>query len=132
MKKVIYGMIAVIFIVGLVGCATTGPGSGPSPKVIVVAPKVTLSKKATVTIKGTDFKPGQEVEILFTAVDGVQSDIGYALKPKPVADSTGTWVTTWKCGRFVSKKLIKAGSYTLTVTDPDYNELARATVAFEK
>lgn len=32
---------------------------------------VNLSKKATVTIKGTDFKPGQEVELLFTAVDGV-------------------------------------------------------------
>jgi len=32
---------------------------------------VKLSKKATVTIKGTDFKPGQEVELLFIAVDGV-------------------------------------------------------------
>ena len=32
---------------------------------------VKLSKKATVTTKGTDFKPGQEVELLFTAVDGV-------------------------------------------------------------
>jgi len=141
MKKVICVMIGAFLVVVLAGCTTTGPSKGaakeglaaksePGPTVVVVTPRVKMSKKATITIKGTGFKPGQEVELLFTAVDGVQSDIGYALKPKPVADKTGTWVTTWSCGRFISKKLIKEGTYTITVTDVDYNSLAEAPVAF--
>ena len=130
MKKLVHVMIGAFLVVGLLGCATLGIKGGPSPKITVVTPKVELSKKAKVTIKGTDFKPKQEVEILFTAIDGVQSDIGYALKPKPVADETGMWLTEWSCGSFVSKKLIKKGSYTITVTDTDYNVLAEATVSF--
>ena len=130
MKKVMYVMIGAFLVVGLLGCATLGIKSGPSPKVMAVPPTVKLSKKAKVTIKGMDFQPKQEVEILFVAIDGVQSDIGYALEPKPVADEAGTWLTEWNCGTFVSKKLIKEGSYTITVTDTDYNVLAEATVSF--
>ncbi|TET87206.1 MAG: hypothetical protein E3J46_06725 [Desulfobacteraceae bacterium] len=132
MKKGIYLMIGAFFIVGLLGCASIGTKGGPSPKVTVITPTVKLSKKATITIKGAGFKPGQEVAILFTAIDGVQSDIDYTLKPKPVADKTGAWLTTWSCGRFVSKKLIKEGTYTLMITDVDYNQIAKAKVTFVK
>ncbi len=130
MKKLLVGMIALVLIAGVTGCATIGIGGDPAPKLIVVTPKVELSKKATVDLKGEDFKPDQEVALLFIAVDGVLSDIGFAVEPQPVADKTGTWTTTWNCGRFVSKKLIKAGTYTIKAADVDYNVLAEATVSF--
>lgn len=130
MKKLLVGMIALVLIAGVTGCATIGIGGDPAPKLIVVTPKVELSKKATVDLKGEDFKPDQEVALLFIAVDGVMSDIGFAVEPQPVADKTGTWTTTWSCGRFVSKKLIKAGTYTIKAADVDYNVLAEATVSF--
>ncbi|UCG63696.1 MAG: hypothetical protein JSW12_13585, partial [Deltaproteobacteria bacterium] len=78
------------------------------------------------------FQPDQEVSLLFTDVDGVQSDIGYALKPQPKANTIGAWVTTWSCGPYISKKLIKEGAYAITVTDGDYNILAHTPVAFYK
>jgi hypothetical protein len=92
-----------------------------------------MSKKATTTIKGQGFKPGQEVNLLFTAKDGIESDIGYALKPAPKADESGNWSTTWKCGRFISKKLVLEGkSYKIAVTDAEYNPLAHTFVSFSK
>lgn len=131
MKKLLVGMAVMVLIVGLVGCATFDAILGKSaPRLLVVTPEVELSKKATVDLKGENFKPDQEVALLFTAVDGVVSDIGFAVDPQPVADETGTWTTTWKCGRFVSKKLIKAGNYTIKAADVDYNVLAEATVSF--
>ena len=140
MKRVIYGLMAVIVVVGLVGCATMGVGEKgaeeglvqPGPTVMVATPMVKMDKKAKVSIVGTGFKPGQEVSLLFTTADGVQADVGYALKPKPVANKTGAWVTTWSCGRYIARKLVKEGAYTITVTDSDYNVLAHAPVAFYK
>ena len=141
MKKIMCGMTAMILVVVLAGCSHLGPNKGVaeeglavkighSPAVVVATPRVKMSKKAEVIIMGTGFKPGQEVRLLFTAIDGVQSDIGYALKPEPVASKTGEWITTWNCGRYVKKKLIKDGVYTIVVTDSDYNSLAHAPVAF--
>ena len=124
-------MATMVLIVGLVGCATTGAGGSKSAaQLVVVTPEVALSKKATVDLKGEKFTPNQEVALLFIAVDGVMSDINFAVDPQPVADETGTWTTTWKCGRFVSKKLIKAGTYTIKAADVDYNVLAEATITF--
>jgi len=42
----------------------------------------------------------------------------------------GTWSTTWSAGRFVSKKLIKKGAYTIQATDADYNPITMAPVNF--
>jgi hypothetical protein len=138
MKKGMYGMMAVIVVVGLVGCATMGLSekgaeeglAEPGPTVVVATPMVKMSKKAELSIVGTGFKPGQEVSLLITTADGLQSDIGYALKPKPVANKIGAWATTWSCGPYISKKLIKEGAYTITVTDSEYTVLAHAPVAF--
>jgi hypothetical protein len=128
MKKLLVGMAIMVLIVGLVGCATFDAILGKSaPRLLVVTPEVVLSKKATVDLKGENFTPDQEVALLFISVDGVMSDIGFAVDPQPVADE---WTTTWKCGRFVSKKLIKAGNYTIKAVDVDYNVLAEATVSF--
>jgi hypothetical protein len=140
MKRLIGGILAVFVIVSLVGCTAMGIGkkgaeeglAQPGPTVTVATPMVKMSKKAKITIVGTGFTPGQEVSLLFTTMDGVQADIGYALKPKPVANKMGAWVTTWSCGRYVARKLAKEGAYTITVTDSEYNTLAHTPVAFYK
>ena len=118
------------------GCSSVGSGKGtsmqPSATVEVAVP-VKMSNEATATISGKGFKPGQELIILFTANDGLQSDIGYALKPAPKGDSSGAWRTTWKCGHFIAKKLVKAGgSYKITVTDSEFNPIAHTFVKFIK
>jgi len=136
MKKLTYGLIAGIMIVSLAGFTALLPAKaeagGLAPKVMVATPNVKMGSKAKITIMGTGFKPGQEVSLLFTDVNGVQSDIGYALKPKPKANKIGAWVTTWSCGRYIKKKLIKAGAYAIIVADSDYNSLAHTPVAFYK
>ena len=134
MKKLVYGLMAGIIVVGLMGIGTLIPteatGGDEGPKVMVANPMVKMGKKATVTIVGSGFKPGQEVNLLFTTADGVQSDIGYSLEPQAKANKIGAFVTTWSCGDYVSKKLVKQGAYTITVTDTDYNILAHTPVAF--
>jgi len=85
-----------------------------------------------VVITGTGFLPGQEVNLLFTSQDGITSDIGYALKPELKVDKTGTWGTTWGCGRFISKKLITGGAYKVMAVDENYQPLAQASVYFVK
>ncbi len=129
MKRVFCILTVAFVIAGLVGCASTGKDKS-SAKMMVEPASVAMSKKAVVGLSGQWFAPGEEVVILFTAVDGVVSDIGFALDPQPMADDTGAWATTWKCGRFISKKLIKEGSYTLKAADAEYNVLAEATVTF--
>jgi hypothetical protein len=128
-------ILTILMMASLVfmGCAHSDSSvEGPAPTVEVASP-VKMSKKATTTIKGQGFKPGQEVNLLFTAKDGIESDIGYALEPAPKPDESGTWSTTWKCGRFISKKLVMAGkSYKIAVTDAEYNPLAQTFVSFSK
>jgi hypothetical protein len=136
MKKLLYGIMAAIVVVGLVGFTAMAPSEAAASelgaKVMVANPMVEMSKKAQITIVGTGFKPGQVLSLLFTTTDGVLADIGYALKPQPKANSLGAWVTTWSAGRYISKKLIKEGAYTITVADSDYNILAHTPVAFYK
>ena len=136
MKKIFGCMIAIILVVGLMGI--TGPNFlGPNesiaaePVLSTGTPLVKMSKKSKVVIMGSGFKPGQEVRILFTTPDGLQSDIGYALKPTPKADKTGSWATTWNAGRYVGRKMIKGGAYKILVTDEDYNPIAHTPVFFQ-
>ena len=141
MKKILYVLMTGTLIVGLLGCAAMEKGkvvteetiaapATPGPVVMVANPYQKLDNKAKVTIVGNGFKPGQQVSLLFTSADGVQAAIGYALKPAPKANKIGAWVTTWSCGRFVKKKLIKKGAYKITVTDSDYNAIDHAPIAF--
>ena len=129
MKKLL-ALLAITSLMGLSLLVTPAPAGDLAAKVMVANPYQKLDSKAKVTIVGTGFKPGQEVSLLFTSADGVQADIGYALKPAPKANKIGSWVTTWSCGRFIKKKLIKKGAYTITVTDSDYNVITHAPVAF--
>lgn len=91
-----------------------------------------LDKKGMLEISGSGFKANEPVLLLFTTADGVTSEIGYALKPEPVADTKGNWSTQWSYGRFVKKKLVAAGDFTLSATDDDFNELAATKIKFQK
>jgi len=141
MKKIICGLTMAVLVVGLVGYATVRPAkseaekglavqSAPGPTVVVATPMVKMSKKAEVVIMGTGFEPSQKIRLLFTTTDGVHADIEYALKPRPVANKIGAWVTTWSCGPFVAKKLIKEEVYVIIATDAEYNLLGHAPVVF--
>jgi hypothetical protein len=141
MKKAMYGLLVAIVFVGMLGWAAMGPRKAgaeeglaaqgaPGPEVVVVTPMVKMSNKAKFSIMGSGFKPGEEVRLLFTTMDGVEANIGYALEPQPVANKVGAWITTWSCGRYIKRKLITEGAYTITVTDSKYNKLAHAPVAF--
>ena len=102
-----------------------------NPIVTMGTPLVKMAgKKTQAVIMGTGFKPGQEIKILITTKDGMQSNLGSGLKPHPVPDKNGNWVTTWNCGRFVSRKLVTAGAYNLTVTDKKYNYIAHTPIGF--
>ena len=142
MKKLFPSIMAVVFIVGFMGFSGSnflGPrtsiAADQGPVVTLGTPLVKMAGKKTagVVIMGTGFKPGQEVRILFHSPDGLQSDIGYLLKPEPKADKTGSWVTTWSSGRYVSRKLIdpKGGAFKIMATDAEYNPITHTAVFFQ-
>ena len=143
MKRIFLTLMVVFLALGLIGftgCAKKTEKSmakekaampkGLGPVVVMGTPIVKMSKKSSAVIMGTGFKPKQEVRILFTSPDGLQSDIGYALKPEPKVNASGTWGTTWSAGRYVDRKLVKAGAYTITAADGDYNPIASTAVTF--
>lgn len=133
--KSFYGLCLIVLMVlvfnGCTGVSSSASQNGPKPQ-LMVAGKVKLDKKGTVEITGKGFEPNSEVIFLFTAVDGVQSDIGYALDPLPKAGNSGTLSTKWSYGRYVSKKLVSEGSFTITAADQDYNVLCETSIVFVK
>ena len=135
MKRCFGFLIAVFFVIGVIGFSginTICLAGDDGPVLALGTPLVKADKKAKVIIMGSGFKPGVELSILVTDANGLQTDIGYALKPAPKADATGTWATTWNAGRFVSKKIIPAGPCKITVTDAEYNPVAHTVVFFQK
>ena len=146
MKRIFLTLMVVFLVFGLIGltgckkktekAAAEKPAvaKGLGPVVVMGTPAVKMAGKKTapVVIMGTGFKPKQEIRILFSTQDGLQSDIGYALKPEPKPNKSGTWGTSWSAGRYVRRKLIKpkGGAYTITAADSDYNPLASTVVTF--
>ncbi len=127
----IFLIAALSLVLGIIGFnGTSFAGGGKVPTLILVTPEVDLAKETKVKLKGTGFEPGQALVILFTDQNGVPLDIGWALKPEPKADASGELATTWNAKRYIQKKMIKAGEYTLSVTDADYNELDSKTIKF--
>jgi|GEM_PF-588856 hypothetical protein len=132
MKNGICWVTAIIMVLGLGVYANAASGESSSTPIISATPMVKLANDAKITIVGTGFKPGEEIVILYTDPNGVMADVGYALKPEPKVDSNGEWSTTWNCGRYVKKKLIREGVISITVADGEYNILAHDTIAFQK
>ncbi len=144
MKKVKWGLVAVILVVGLTALVVgTGVGvvkgspageNEPGPIVIVATPVVELKSAAQVVIMGSGFEPGQELLVLLATMQGSNKiiyEISWGLSVNPlVANELGAWTTVFVPGRLVSKKVMSEGTYTVTVTDAEYNPLAYAPVAF--
>lgn len=104
----------------------------PSPVVTVATPVTILSKKLSIGIMGAGYVPGQEIRILFTDEDGMQTDIGETLEPAPLVNKSGAWNTTWMADDFVKAKIVKAGVFTLTVANEELEPLARTAIAFKE
>lgn len=134
MKKMTKSLTAVFVAVALMGmlAACASRSGGMAPEVSVGTSQVKMSKNAEVVITGKGFTPGQEINIVLITSDGVRTDIGYALKPAPKADGSGSWATTWSAGRFVAKKLVKKGANQLVIFDGEYNQLAQGAVVFSE
>ncbi len=125
--------ILISIIVAGTGCATYSTADNKSRAASLNAEgPALLDKKGTMVLSGSGFKPDTDVTLLFTTKDGVESDIGYALEPPPHADASGSWNTTWSYGRFVAKKLVDEGDFTLLATDEDFNPVTRTTIKFTK
>lgn len=135
MKTTLTGLMTLILILGFWGCASTSGGKSATASgatIVMGTPRVPLDKEAEAVIMGKGFQPGQEVFLVITDANGVQSDIEYALKPIPKADAAGAWSTTWSCGRYVQKKLVKEGTFVITAVSTKYEPLASAQVTFYK
>jgi hypothetical protein len=131
MKHLTRIFLVMVLVFGMIGCATAEKKPDWPGTLEVLTPVLDLSNKETdVKLKGTGFTPDQEIMVLITDVDGIRTDVGWALDPQPKADANGTWETTWDAKRFVDRKLVKAGEYSITVTDADYNEIDAQPVQF--
>jgi hypothetical protein len=123
----------LVAILILSGCSFVQAGSNETQPTMKVSGPDTMDKKATVAISGTGFTPDQEINLLFTAKDGMPSDIGYALKEAIKVDKNGEWSTSWPCFDFIRRKMVKAGeSYKITATDSQYLPLADTMITFSK
>ncbi len=123
-------LLVTVFALGVIGFFSFSFAGGGNPSLVVVTPEIDLAKDTKVKFKGTGFTPGEKVSVLFTDVNGIPTDIEYALKPKPKADANGDWETTWNAKRFMQRKLIKAGEYNVSADDADYNVLDSKTIKF--
>ncbi len=104
---------------------------GPPP-VVKAEPQISeLAKSVNVDIMGTGFEADQELRVLFTDKEGMQTDIGYALSPETKANKSGVFFTTWKVDEFIKAKLVSPGAFTLTVTTSEFKPLAEANVFFK-
>lgn len=139
MKKFFKIILAVFMVIGLMGITDSylpdpneSMAAEQGPVLAMGTPIVKMSKKSKVVIMGTGFEPGQKIRILLVTPDGQRSDVSYAVKPEPKVDKTGSWTTTWSAGRYVAKKLIKGGVYTIMAVGSDYIPIAHTPVVFQK
>jgi len=117
--------------------ATAAPAKKKAVKrgtaVVAVSPSLSeLAPKSKIDIMGSGFIPDEEVRILYTDAEGMQTDIGYALEPAPKASKSGAWLTTWDCEEFIKAKLVTDGAFELVVTDNEFKPLAKTYVYFKK
>ena len=134
MKNRGLGVLVVVCLVGLLVGACNSltqevRTQTQSASVIVATPRVEISKTAQVVIYGTGFAPKQEVLFVFKDTGGVLTVISNdALRPAPVPNEAGAWVTAWDAGQYLS--LIQPGMIVLDVTDSNYKTLTQVPVLF--
>ena len=104
---------------------------GPPPMVMAAPQLIVLEKSVSVDIMGSGFEPEQEVRILLTDLDGMQTDIGYALSPETKANKSGAFFTTWNANEFIKAKLVSPGAFQLTATTSEFKPLTETYVFFK-
>ena len=111
MKKRAFAWWVSILWVGflVVACAGTSKEVRiPTESVVVATPMVEITKGAQVILYGTGFAPKEEIQFVFKDSGGVETVVsGDSLKPAPLPNEKGAWVTAWDCGSYMS--LIKPG-----------------------
>ena len=127
MKRWFFWMVAIALVVGF----GVQPQAFAEPR-IAVKPMANLAKTEAISIMGSGFAPGKEVKVLYTDPKGITADLEAYIDPKPSVRSDGTFYAVWKCGRYVSKKMVLPGVTYIKVVDDDYNLLAHGSVAFFK
>ena len=129
MKKLLVVCTAAVIITMLIFGSTlvaTSATATPGPTVVTDKPVQKWDKKGKITVLGSGFDEGQELHLMFTDATGVRVDFtSYSVSPAVEVNENGAFAGQWKgLGRFISKKLLKAGAYSIEVTDADYNILA--------
>lgn len=128
-RSILIGFIA-LFSIALIACTNMSSSTNQAKPQMSIESEAKLDGKGQLEIIGNGFQPNAEIALLFTTDDGVQSDIGYALEPSLIVGNNGDWKTKWSYGRFVKKKLIKAGVYELDAVDSEYNQLCKLSITF--
>lgn len=100
-----------------------------SPKLIVSPIPIPYQAKTVVTIAGSGFEPKQEISLQIE-LGGVPSDISFMVRPRPVANEFGAFVTQWALGGEIKGKLLMPTAYTLRAEDENGNLLAHAPFVF--
>jgi hypothetical protein len=96
MRKIAWSLV-VVLVGFLTASGEAQDTKAPGPSVVVANPLIKMTKDAKAVIIGAGFKPGEEIRVLFVPLDGVITDIGFALQPDPVPNKHGNWVATWSC-----------------------------------
>lgn len=132
MKRLMVLLAMMAAITMFSGCATNQPTAKMDSDDMQMVAKgpFTLDKKGKLDLSGSGFPPHSNVVLIFNSNDGIKSDLSDALKPLPKANANGDWSTSWSYGRMVSKKIIKAGAYTIDIVDEDYNKISSVIVTF--
>jgi len=139
MKKFFGIVIVVTLFAGLMGFfGSNALGTGECiaaedrPIITAATPLLILDTKSKAVIMGSGFKPGQQLRILITTPDGMETDIAGYMKPAPKADATGTWASTWSLSYYVKNKLVTAGAMTIRATDENYNLITHTPIFFQE
>jgi hypothetical protein len=114
---------------GLEGRALADDASKPT---VSISPNpVDYKRGVKVRISGSGFRPNQELGLVVT-MGGAPSDISGLVEPKPVANEKGEFNSVWELDDEIRRKLLEPRSHTIEVVDPEWQTLAKTTLAFKK
>ncbi|MFC1893775.1 hypothetical protein ACFLYR_07125 [Chloroflexota bacterium] len=117
-KVIVIVMIALLFVLAsaTAGCAQK------SAKLVVSPAEVKAASTAKTIIVGSGLPSESEIRVIVLMPDSTSLDNTLLCDPAPEANDRGTLMTTMSLKGFAS------GTYTVNVTDKDYNTLATMTL----
>lgn len=137
-KAVVLGTLAVLLSIGLLaggfflGLPEATGGwvyIKEQPNLIVSPFPVPYVRKTKVMIAGSGFEPKQEISLQIE-MGGVPSDISFMVKPRPVANENGAFLSEWIVDGEIRAKLLSPTAYTLRALDEEGSVVAHAPLVF--